>query len=488
MKKGNFKSLIRSVAVTSALVLFSACQGGAPAGQADDCRLSFGQDGRFKILQFTDVHINWEQREEYAKVHDHLAWMLDTEKPDLVVFTGDVVTGMQADSAWVDYLKPCDDRNVPFVVVYGNHDREQDLNVSQLASLITSHPSNINVTKDGFLTDQPVEIFSSDGSKVAAVLWCMDSGDYYQNPRVSSKYGWIRPDQVEWYRKESMSYTDGNDGVPCPGYAFFHIPLPEYKEAFDAGNIVSGVRMEKECAPFFNSGLFSAFVESGDVHAVFVGHDHGNDYVVTKDSIALCYGRFSGGKTTYNLIDMGTRVIELTEGDYGLRTWVREKHGEPIQMDTIKVDLDYGLHKAVPAEGKRHGLKCTEFVGTDEFPQNVEKGRKAGDRIVAGPCMPKYYREDMHGYVMEGKLYVPESGLWLFHSTSFHAGILNIDGWEISGIKRFQGEINLEKGFHDFKLVLAGNGKGASSRQRFQWRKITDCAYKDVAEEFFYVE
>ena len=34
--------------------------------------------------------------------------------------------------------------------------------------------------------------------------------------------------------------------------------------------------------------------ECGDVRAVFVGHDHDNDYCVMWQGIMLAYGRFSG--------------------------------------------------------------------------------------------------------------------------------------------------------------------------------------------------
>ena len=172
----------------------------------------------------------------------------------------------------------------------------------------------------------------------------MDSGDYSMNETVSSHYGWFRWDQVDWYRKTSFAYTNAHGGVPYPAYSFFHIPLLEYGESFKSGHVVSGVREEDECPGYLNTGLFSAFAECGDVHAVFTGHDHVNDYVVKNDDIFLIYGRFSGRNTTYNNLPYGARVIELTEGDYGLRTWIREVDGGTVQMDTFEVEVDSSLH------------------------------------------------------------------------------------------------------------------------------------------------
>ena len=74
--------------------------------------------------------------------------------------------------------------------------------------------------------------------------------------------------------------------------------------------------------------MFAAMIEAGDVMGVFVGHDHDNDYIVNAYGIALGYGRFTGGKTTYTNMENGARVIELTEGERMFRTYIRLRSGE----------------------------------------------------------------------------------------------------------------------------------------------------------------
>ena len=301
-------------------ILLAGCSGKEVPAPSKDISLRFNDQGTFKIVQFTDTHICWENQEEYAKALNQECYILDSEKPDLVIFTGDVVTGACADSAWVNFLKPMDERGIPFVITLGNHDREQELTERQLADLVLAHPMSLNTAKSGWLDDLAVEVKSSKGDGIAALLYCMDSGDYSMNDKVGSYYGWFRWDQVEWYRKTSFAYTNAHGGVPYPAYSFFHIPLLEYGESYDKAEIVSGVREEEECPGYLNTGMFSAFVECGDVHATFTGHDHVNDYVVKKNDLYLIYGLFSGRNTTYNHERYGARVIELTEGDYGLRT------------------------------------------------------------------------------------------------------------------------------------------------------------------------
>ncbi len=63
---------------------------------------------------------------------------------------------------------------------------------------------------------------------------------------------------------------------------------------------VVGERNQDECPGPFNSGLYSALLERGDVKGVFVGHDHINDYVGNYFGIVLGYAA-SAGFGTYGL-------------------------------------------------------------------------------------------------------------------------------------------------------------------------------------------
>jgi hypothetical protein len=80
----------------------------------------------------------------------------------------------------------------------------------------------------------------------------------------------------------------------APGLAYFHIPLPEYA-SFDSSNF-TGVKLKPSGAngngissASVNSGFFTTLVAAGDVKAVFVGHDHLNDFCGKLMDIQLCY-------------------------------------------------------------------------------------------------------------------------------------------------------------------------------------------------------
>ena len=299
--------------------------------------LKFGEDKKFKIVQFTDVH--WKADSIASEeAGERMGEVLDAEKPDLVIFTGDVIFGKPADKSMRCALEPTIKRGIPFAVTFGNHDDELGMSRKELYDFIKDMPGNLTSTVEGLsgVTNFILPVKASDGSQDAALLYVFDSHSYATLKGIKG-YGWIKHDQVQWYIDESKKFTEANGGTPLTALSFFHIPLPEFHEAVqNEGSFLIGTRKEKACAPEINTGLFAAMQEAGDVLGIFVGHDHVNDYAVSWKGIMLCYGRFTGGKTVYH--DMpggnGARVIELTEGVRQFRSWIRLKGGQVINEFT----------------------------------------------------------------------------------------------------------------------------------------------------------
>ena len=71
---------------------------------------------------------------------------------------------------------------------------------------------------------------------------------------------------------------------------------------------------------------------------IFVWHDHDNDYAVNWYNILLAYGRFTGGPTEYIHIPNGARVIELTEGERVISSYIRMTNGEIEQKKVFPKD------------------------------------------------------------------------------------------------------------------------------------------------------
>ena len=292
-------------------------------------KLSFNEEGTFKIVQFTDMHyVHGNPKSDTALLL--IDKVLDAELPDMVFFTGDIVTGPVREG-WDRITAPVIERKIPFAVTLGNHDHERGVTRKEIAEIVTAYPYNINSLSHNNpdrVMDNALPIYGSTKRlQPKALLYCIDTGDYSTMEGISG-YDWITPEQVQWYREQSLHYTLKNNFKPLPALAYFHIPLPEYRLAFnDENNIRYGVRKEDECGPELNTGMFFAMREMGDVMGTFVGHDHVNDYIVDYHGIALAYGHFSGWKTTYNPGTNGVRVVVLSEGKHEFVTWLRTLDG-----------------------------------------------------------------------------------------------------------------------------------------------------------------
>lgn len=300
-------------------------------------KLVFNNDQTFNIVQFTDMHYVHGNSKSDTML---LAFerVLDAEKPDLIVLTGDIVISSPVKKAWDVITQFAIDREISFAVTLGNHDDEHGTTRTDLAELITQYPYNVNrLRENGFEYDlnNVVPIYGGkDGMKKKMNLYLIDSKAYSTLDGVGG-YGWIPFETINWYREQSVQFTRENNMQPVPALAFFHIPLPEYKTAFDdEKNVRYGVRREKECAPELNSGMYLVMKEMGDVFGVFAGHEH-VDYIVDYHDVALAYGCFSGWKTTYAPEINGARVIVIKEDKPEFDTWLHLLDG------TIKDKVTY---------------------------------------------------------------------------------------------------------------------------------------------------
>ena len=288
--------------------------------------LSFNRKGEFKIVQFTDTHFCLGNPKSDIAL-ERVKEVVKREKPDLVVFTGDVIYSAPAVEGMKTIVSLVSKAKVPFVVCFGNHDKEFDATNEQMYDMLRTLPYNLHPDrKGGPVPDIDLKIKARNG-RTAFVLYCIDSHSYNWTDRY---YEWITEEQIRDYEARSATYTAANGGKSVPSLAFFHIPLPEYGiAASDQKAPLVGTRREVCCCPDHNSGMFAAMKRCGDVKAVFVGHDHDDDYSVMWDGILLSYGRYTGGDTVYNHLENGARVILLHE-DGSLDTWVTLKGGRVL--------------------------------------------------------------------------------------------------------------------------------------------------------------
>lgn len=324
----------------------------APGAKAPKPTLAFRPDGRFKVVQFNDTQDDEQTDRRTIELMDRT---LDEEKPDFVVINGDVINGgcdteLQVKQALNHVVRPMESRKIPWAVTFGNHDEDSvartGMTEAKMLQFLQSYEFNVNGdTTDGVTgTSNSLLLVQSSKSKDPAFgLWLIDTGRYApdsingQDFEGYPDWDWVRMDQVTWYRNLSIA-TEQKYGKKVPSLMWGHIALHEHRSMWFASidsrtdadhqravkkHSIAGERNEDECPGPFNSGLFNAFLERGDVRGYFVGHDHVNTYVGNYYGVELGYAPGTGfgayglpGADRNRL--RGARVFELDENHAGI--------------------------------------------------------------------------------------------------------------------------------------------------------------------------
>ncbi|KAJ0392911.1 hypothetical protein P43SY_005482 [Pythium insidiosum] len=221
----------------------------------------------FKVLQLADLHFTGNKLAlcknpppgvilcNEMTMSKFVNELLDIEKPDFVVFTGDNV------ETFVSFLrKPAMDavtegveaRKIPYAMVFGNHDDENGFSREEIVQIAVNKPHSytqrgprdvpgvgnyelgVQAPVDGPWGPRGTDVFR---------MYFLDSHGYPDKsrfPHVSTKYDWVKPRQIQFYRQLSMRHAETNNTVPA--VMFFHIPIVEY--AANAQSRMSGAKNE----------------------------------------------------------------------------------------------------------------------------------------------------------------------------------------------------------------------------------------------------
>ncbi|BAX79982.1 metallophosphoesterase [Labilibaculum antarcticum] len=464
-----------------------------PVCAQEQNELKFRKNHSFKIAQFTDLHWN-NTSDNCIKTIENMETVLKAENPDLVVLTGDIVTSDPAKEGWLAIAKIFIDAKIPWAVTLGNHDAEPDINRKEIFKILQDLPYFVgtegNVHGAGNYA-LPVE--TSNGDKTAAVIYCFDSNDYASNPKISD-YDWIRFDQIEWYRNESDKFTAENNQLPLPSLAFFHIPLPEFREIVGASTTLGDQFDEGVSSSDINSGIFASMVDKNDVIGVFVGHDHDNNYVGIHHGIGLGYGQKTGYEA-YGQLEPGARIIVMQEGYFSYDTWIRTENGVKYKyyFPSGLSDADENI-KFLPSKKvtkAQSGIKYKYFEGdfdsTDDL--STQPIKKTG--LIPNISLSEADLTDYFGFEFNTLIKIPNKGLYQFYTNSDDGSKLLIDGITVvdnngsHSAKYEKGVIALDEGYHEFKLLYFESYMGDNLEVGFSSRKIRECI---IPDSFFFIE
>lgn len=318
------------------------------------------KNGKFTLLQVSDP-------QDLQFVRPTMVRMLniayDRVKPDLVVLTGDNILGNHLCDARFgsrivldtkekefgamkkaidNVVAPIEKRNIPFAMIYGNHDDRNRHTKDEQADIYRSYKNCVGLDDPASpdCDTYNIPIYSEDGKKICYNLYMLDSAWY---DREQDKcFECVKPEAVEWYKKKSAELKAQNGGKPVPSLMFQHIPMRTELEFLeecgenDKGAVpgcdegkgkffrlksgIDGEIYEYPSVVRDDNGQTAALKECGDVKAVIFGHDHPNcfeasldgiDYIQTSCASFRCYGARNRGVRVFNLYEDGSYSTEF---------------------------------------------------------------------------------------------------------------------------------------------------------------------------------
>ncbi len=325
----------------------------AARAEAADTALRFDGDGSFTIMLLSDV-----QDTQYppAFLLRSIEGALNNYEVDLVVLLGDQLEGQSpllrlgdaernVEKALSYVLSPIQSAGIPFAFLFGNHDYDAPVSTARQAEIYRSYASCLTPELSG-QEAYCLPVYPADGDKAALLLYFFDTG-----PDVSSGYGAVSAEQVDWYTQTSRAYYEASNSQTIPAVAFQHVPVAEIYELFDeapAGSegalksgessylpseerIFIGEAREAPCTSLENYGLFDAFIEQGDVFLAVSGHDHVNSFIGSVRGVDL--GAAPGSSyTSYGSAEMrGVRLLRFNVDDVKSYDTIHVKYAEYIQ-------------------------------------------------------------------------------------------------------------------------------------------------------------
>lgn len=308
------------------------------------------ENTEYKILQVTDPHILNDEKKD-AKAYKTITEMVETTNPDLIMVTGDITSEKENFTAFKSFGAFMEEFKIPWGFTFGNHEgldikyengdgvngdtiADKQMLSDYLESLEYCIYERGDESVDG-MGNYAYPVKDNNGI-VLTTLIMMDSHSYDDE---NDGYDHFHDNQIAWYENTVKSISkeiNGDENTPANTLAFFHVPMQEYRTAYDNKDIIRGKRLEGEGCPTVDDMMFEKMAELGSTKACFAGHDHMNNYEVKKDGIRLCYG-LSCDHNIYVVPFRGGKLINIkSDGSFTTQSLIRHRGQSTITIGKEK--------------------------------------------------------------------------------------------------------------------------------------------------------
>lgn len=277
----------------------------------------FFNNSSFCVLLLTDLHYGEDIGKDFQS-DAFQKYIIDLEKPDFVVFNGDMssdytIHGTDFDwwtAQWHTYTSYVRQKNIPYALNIGNHDTIQS-NISILEYDMKYGQPSSYTKPDPY---QAIPIYDNDTIKY--YLWLLSSGK----------------DKVDSSVVEEWSSNNTR------GQMFVHISVPETLSLAHK----RGIKTEFTGCSHENTGLIRKTLLDQHVDCIWHGHDHLNNfngyiqYKSLKQHIAVARKSGFGG---YAGLLPGATIIKIHNYGQSWTTYVRLSTGQTIDAFNYQTNI-----------------------------------------------------------------------------------------------------------------------------------------------------
>ena len=340
-------------------------------------------NGKLTILQISDAQdTQWVRKTMLAMLNK----ACDRINPDLIIFTGDNIlgnhlndqrfgTGQRKLSRGEQYkiletaihhvIDIPELRNIPFAIIFGNHDDRNSFTKEEQADIFRACRMNRGLETTGRLCGTyRLPVYSTDGENNVFDIYMIDTA--YFDHAAGEGFEEITPEAVEWYKKEAEENQN-------PAMMFMHIPFKELEHFVetDGNGKVLGLRNgavgdvgEHVCPLPEDNGFYEAVRSNGNTKMIVSGHDHTNSFVVPYKDIDIIEIGLRPGEKLYEEILMEEEGLKSTSNHM-------IHIGRPIELDETQFFKQLkGLEVASKSECADIRPLIKEIVPTYTYKEN----------------------------------------------------------------------------------------------------------------------
>lgn len=302
--------------------------------------ITFSKDKNkdFIILNLTDTQLGddeWNEPRFVEIFTKTVEKLVSKTKPDLITVSGDIAYAGQT-VAYEKFGSYMENLNIPWSVVFGNHDNQGGPEIIQnVVSILRKYENFVFEEGDPAYGCGNFVISVEEGKKPVFSLVMVDSHDRDRHDEpdgeVWMEWAKLPPEHINWIDGTLTEIEDRG----CPESAvLLHIPIYSYRYAADAAfagdrsNLEnsacpdfwnegykdsSGVMREDICSSWKDEGTLDMFQKHPSIKAIIAGHDHVNNFMITYRGVRHIYALKTGIGSYSNEDLNGGTVIKVGE-------------------------------------------------------------------------------------------------------------------------------------------------------------------------------